>query len=157
MAVREKILSDEMWDKIAPFLPELPRSKKGGRPWADNRRVFEGILWILRTGAHWKDLPDEFPSPSTCWRRLKLWEEEGIWLKIWRAYLSQLDERGQLKWSECFMDGSFASAKKGATQSAKPAGERARSGWWWSTAKVFLWETTFALRPPRNSRSLKQH
>lgn len=156
MAIRERLLTDAMWEKIEPLLPPLPKSKKGGRPWADNRKVLEGILWILRTGARWKDLPDEFPSPSTCWRRLSLWEDEGVWLDIWRAYLKQLDEKKQLKWAECFMDGSFAPAKKGATEWGRPKGEKAQSGWWWSTARVFLWETTWTLRPRRKSRSSKK-
>jgi len=75
--------------------------------------VLEGVLWILRGGARWQDLPDEFPHPSTCWRRLRDWEEQGVWLNLWRAFLSELNERQQLKWSESFLDGSFAPAKKG--------------------------------------------
>jgi transposase len=73
----------------------------------------EGILWILQTGATWHFLPDEYPSPSTCWRRLKQWEEQGVWLRAWRTLLGALDEAGLLKWDEAFLDGSFASAKKG--------------------------------------------
>ena len=68
---------------------------------------------------------------------------------MWRRFLAELDQRGQLDWSESFIDGSFASAKKGATAWAKPSGARARSGWWWSTAKVFLWETTWIARRRR--------
>jgi transposase len=90
---------------IEPLLPKLTSK---GRPWKDNRAVLEGILWILRTGARWKDLPERYPSPSTCWRRLKKWEQEGIWLKIWRTFLGQLDEKGQLNWSECFLDGMIS-------------------------------------------------
>jgi len=138
-------LSDEQWKKIEPLLP--PSSGRG-RPWADNRRVLEGILWVLKTGARWRDLPPEYPSPSTCWRRLQLWEEHDVWLDVWRRFLSELDARGQLAWSESFVDGSFAPAKKGATASAKPSAARARNGWWWSTAKVFLWESSWS-RPPR--------
>lgn len=156
MAIRSRLLSDKQWAKIEPLLPRLRQSKRGGRPWADNRSVLEGILWVLRSGARWKDLPPEFPSPSTCWRRLRMWEEQGVWLSIWRAFLSDLDERGQLKWAECFADGSFAPAKKGALPSGKPSGARVRSGWWWSTARVFLWETTWTLRPRRKSRSSKR-
>lgn len=159
MAQRKKPLTDAQWNKIAPLLPVLPTSRRGGRPWCDHRKVLEGILWILRSGARWQDLPREYPSPSTCWRRLKRWEEEGVWLKIWRKFLGELDEKGQLDWSESFADGSFAPAKKGARQSAKPSGARGglksvRSGWWWSTAAmcdiagVFLWEATW-IRPPR--------
>jgi len=145
-------LTDAQWDKIKPFLPEPKgRSKKGGRPPKGNRDCLEGILWVLRSGARWKDLPRDFPSASTCWRRLRDWEQAGLWLKIWRAFLGELDERGRLDWSECFADGSFAPAKKGGRVSARPSGARVRSGWWWSTAKVFLWESTWT-RPARTSR-----
>src|SRR6058998_3557636 len=130
---------------------QTAKHRKGGRPWIENRRVLEGILWILRSEARWQDLPEKFPHPSTCWRRLRDWEERGVWLNIWRAFLSELNERQQLKWSESFLDGSFAPAKKGAAESEKPSGARGRSGWWWSTARVFLWETTFTLRPRRKS------
>jgi len=143
------VLTDEQWQRIKPLLPELPRSRRGGRPWADSRRVLEGILWILRTGARWQDLPGEYPSPSTCWRRLKRWEEEGVWLDIWRAFVAELDERGQLDWSEAFADGSFAPARKGGPKWGKPSGGRAQSGWWWSTAKVFLLETSWRRLPRR--------
>jgi len=156
MAKERWKLTNEQWKKIEKFLPKPKSSKKGGRPWADNRKVFEGILWILRTGAPWADLPKRYPSPSTCWRRLKLWEEQDIWLEAWRAFLSELDEKGQLDWSEAFVDGSFAPAKKGANVSVRPRGARARSGWWWSTAKVFLLETTWTLRPHRRSSSSKK-
>ena len=144
-------LTDAQWEKIKPFLPEPRRSKKGGRPPKENRACLEGILWVLRSGARWKDLPAQFPSPSTCWRRLRDWEVAGLWLKIWRAFLGELDQRGRLDWSECFADGSFAPAKKGGRASARPNAARARSGWWWSTAKVFLWEHTWT-RPARTSR-----
>jgi hypothetical protein len=86
--------------------------------------VLEGILWILRSGARWYDLPEEPPSPATCWRRLRDWEEQEVWLEIWRAFLSEQNEREQLQWSESFLDGSFAPAKKGAAESEKPSGVR---------------------------------
>jgi transposase len=133
----QAFLSDDQWRLIEPL---LPKRRSAGRPWADDRRVLEGILWVLKTGARWRDLPPCYPSPSTCWRRLRLWEEDDVWLDIWRAFLRRLDAQGRLQWQECFADGSFAPAKKGATPSAKPSAARARSGWWWSTAKVFLWE-----------------
>jgi transposase len=143
--MRKPFLSDEQWAKIEPLLPKV-RSR--GRPWAENRRVLEGILWVLKTGARWRDLPKEYPSASTCWRRLRQWEEQDVWLKIWRQFLSELDQQGRLDWSESFLDGSFAPAKKGATASEKPSAAKARSGWWWSTAKVFLWEANWS-RPRR--------
>jgi transposase len=151
-----RLLTDAQWEEIQPWLPKRPNRPQGGRPPANNRKVLEGILWILRSGARWQDLPDEFPHPSTCWRRLRDWEEQGVWLNIWRAFLSELNERQQLQWSESFLDGSFAPAKKGAMEWAKLAGGKARSGWWWSTARVFLWETTFTLPPRRKSGSRKR-
>ena len=138
-------LTDEQWKKIEPLLPQ---SSGRGRPWADNRRVLEGILWVLKTGARWRDLPSEYPSPSTCWRRLQLWEEQDVWLDVWRQFLAELDARGQLDWRESFVDGSFAPAKKGASASAKPNAAKVRSGWWWSTAKVYLLEVNWP-RPAR--------
>src|SRR5215469_13372093 len=76
MKKRQKLLSDEQWQLVEPLLPQPKRRRDGrGRPWATNRACLEGILWILQTGAAWRFLPDEFPSPSTCWRRLKHWEE----------------------------------------------------------------------------------
>ncbi|MBE7560748.1 transposase [bacterium] len=99
----------------------------GGRPWADNRSVPEGILWVLRTGARWKDLPPEFPGPSTCRCRLRMWEEQDVWLNIWRAFLSELDERKQLEWAECFADGSHADRTDVEQDLVSPAGTGAAS------------------------------
>lgn len=148
MAREQSELRDEQWAKIAPLLSEPKASARGGPKPIPNRPVFEGILWILRTGARWQDLPRRFPSPSTCWRRLRDWEEQGLWVKAWRAFLAQLDTQGQLQWAEAFADGSFAPAKKGGRASGQRSEAKARSGWWWSTAKVFLWETSWNRRPP---------
>jgi len=145
------MLSDEQWDKVKDLLPEPKRRCDGkGRPWASNRACFEGILWVLRTGARWRDMPNRYPSGVTCWRRLRDWEERDVWLDAWRALLGTLDRRGLLRWEETFMDGSFAPAKKGAKQSGKRSVVRARSGWYWSTAKVFLWEHSSRL--PRRTK-----
>ncbi len=145
---RQPLLTDKQWKRIEPLLPALPKSRKGGRPWASNRAVLEGILWILRTGARWQDLPERYPSPSTCWRRLRRWEEEDTWLEIWRAFLATLDQRKRLDWSEAFADATFIPAKKGGRAWAKLSEARAQSVWWWSTARVFLWESTWT-RPRR--------
>jgi len=143
-------LTDEHWGKIEPLLPKPMASPKGGPKPIDNRPVFEGILWVLRSGARWKDLPDRYPSYSTCWRRLRQWEEQDVWERVWRVFIGQLDERGLLDWEETFADGSFASAKRGAHASARPNVEKVRSGWWWWTAKVFLSEVGWRL--PRRRR-----
>ena len=162
MKNRQRLLSDEQWQLVEPLLPQLKRRRDGrGRPWATNRACLEGILWILQTGAAWRFLPDEFPSPSTCWRRLHQWEEAGVWLTAWRAMLGALDGEGLLRWEETFLDGSFAPAKKGALPWVKPSVARAQSGWYWSTVKVFRWEfgwkvplrMKLSLRRPRSPQS----
>ena len=125
------LLNDSQWENIQPLLP--PRAGFG-RPRADDRLVLEGILWVLRSGARWRDLPERYPSASTCWRRLRDWEEEEVWLNIWRLFLSELDAQGRLHWDEVFMDGSFAPAKKGGSAWVKPNVAKVPSGWWWQTA-----------------------
>ena len=161
MKNRRKLLTDEQWELIGPLLPGAKRRKDGrGRPAAPNRNGLEGILWILQTGAAWH----EYPSPSTCWQRLKQCEETGVWLKAWRTLLGALDEKGLLKWDEAFLDGSFAPAKKGAMQSVKPSVAKAQSGWYWETVKVFRWEfgsprrmplrQKLRLRTPRSTKSV---
>ena len=86
-------LTDEQWSKIEPLIPKRRPSKKGGRKRVEDRRCFEGILWVLRSGARWKDLPAQYPSPATCWRRLQEWEDAGIWLDLWRKFLGELEPR----------------------------------------------------------------
>lgn len=148
------MVTDDQWRKIEPLLRRKQRNRgKTGRPGAADRACFEGILWVLKVGARWRDLPPSYPSGVTCWRRLRRWEESGALVEAWRKLLSMLDEQGLLNWQETFMDGSFAPAKKGASQSEPPNAARARSGWYWSMAKVFLWEHSWRLPRPTSPRS----
>jgi transposase len=103
-------LTDRQWAFIRPLLPAAART---GRPRADDRRTIEGILYVLITGCRWQDLPREYGAPTTVWRRLRRWGEEGVWEHIWRAALAMLDQRGKLDWSMAFLDGSFVPAKNG--------------------------------------------
>jgi transposase len=102
--------TDQQWAFIQPLLPPPART---GRPRANDRRTIEGILYILITGCRWQDLPREYGAPTTVWRRLKRWGDEGVWERIWRAALAALESKGQLDWSKAFLDGSFAPAKRG--------------------------------------------
>jgi len=138
-------LTDEQWEKIEPLLPKFQRSPKGGRKPIDDRSVFEGILWVLRRGARWKDLPKKYPSSSTCCRRLRDGEEQGVWERAWRVFVGLLDAQGLLDGDEPFADGSFAPAKRGARASARSNAEKARSGWEGWTGKVFLSEAAWRL------------
>jgi transposase len=97
MARSGPLLTEAQRKKIAPLLPKPPKQRKGGPPWMENRSELEGILWILRSGARWQDLPEKFPHPSTCWRRLRDWEERGVLVEHLGAFLSELNQRQKLK------------------------------------------------------------
>ena len=133
----EPQLTDEQWLLIADLFADEPPSEKGGRPRCAARACFEGILWVLRTGARWKDLPAHFPSPPTCWRRLKAWTEAGLWKKAWGRLLRKLDRRGRIHWQEAIADGTFSSAKKGANALVRPSAARAPRRWSSPTVAAF--------------------
>jgi len=75
------LLRNEEWEKIYPLLPS--QEGKQGRPRKDDRLIIEGILWIIRTGAPWRDLPPEFGSWKTVYSRLYFWTRKGIWQRMW--------------------------------------------------------------------------
>ena len=127
-------LNDEQWSLISDLFVDPAPDPCGGRPRADARRCVEGILWILRTGARWKDLPRSFPSYATCWRRFEQWSNDGVWDRAWRRLILKLDRQGDVEWDEGFADGTFAAAKKGAITTARPSAARALSSCSWSTA-----------------------
>lgn len=132
-------LSDEQWGVIAPHIPVPARRVDGrGRPRQDDRAILNGILWVLRTGAPWHDLPNRYPSYQTCHRRYQQWVKAGVFEHVLRTLLQDLKERGDLDLSECFIDGTFVIAKKGATGWARPSGATVQRSWQWQTALVFL-------------------
>ena len=104
-------LRDDQWVLIEPLLPDR---KRWGRPRSDDRRTLNGILWVLRSGARWRDLPPKYGSKSTCHRRLNQWQDQGVWEKIHLIFLSTLDRQAKLDWNAAFLDGSFVPGKKGA-------------------------------------------
>ena len=132
-------LTDEQWAVLEPLLPEEERTppRKRGRPWKDPRQVLNAVLWILRTGAPWKDLPERYPPYQTCHRRFQRWAREGVMETILQALARDLKERGGLDVKECFIDGTFVVAKKGAMGWERPSGAKVRSSWQWRTALVF--------------------
>lgn len=108
----------------------------------DDRRCFEGILWILWTGAPWSEPPKRYGSPTACWRRLKAWKGQGVFLNLWRAFLvSSMTGRSSGGMS-ALRAPALRPRKKGAPKSAKPRWARARSGWFWFMARVLRWEHT---------------
>ena len=120
-------LTDEQWLLIADLFQNPDPSPAGGRPRVAPRPCLEGVLWVLRTGARWKDLPRHFPSPATCWQRLKEWTESGAFQEAWVRLLRKLDRLGQIDWEEAMADATFAPAKKGVTESVRPSAAKAQS------------------------------
>ena len=114
------ILTNRQWYRIKPV---LPKPAKTGRPRTCDRRVVNGIIYVLSTGICWHDLPRRFGSPTTCWRRLHDWQEKGVWEKIWRKLAQTLDRKEKIDWTKTFLDSSFVSMardKKGEIKSALP-------------------------------------
>jgi transposase len=116
----KRVVTDEQWERIAPHLPVHAPSPQGGRPRADDRDCLEGLLWLLRTGACWQDIPIDLPSGSTCWRRLQEWAGEGVLQDIQAILVGELDDLGQVDFGELLADATFIRAKKGEMMSAKP-------------------------------------
>jgi transposase len=116
----KRVLTDDHWKRLAPRFPNHPPSPKGGRPRADDRECLEGLLWLLRTGARWQDIPVDLPSGSTCWRRLQEWAGEQVLQDIQALLIEELDALGKLDLEELLADATFIRAKKGGMRSVKP-------------------------------------
>jgi transposase len=130
-------LTDAQWTILKPLLANK-LGRKRGRPWRDARAVWNGVLWILRTGAPWHDLPSRYPPYQTCHRRFQQWQRDGTLTRLLHALAEDLRARGKLDLSETFIDASFSSAKKGALLSARLAEEKAVKSWRSQTAMAFL-------------------
>ena len=132
-------LTNEQWEVVETILPaDAVRPDGRGRPWSDRRKVLNGVLWILRTGAPWKDLPPRYGAYQTVHRRFQNWVDSGAIEKVLLALAQHLRDSGGLDLKECFVDGTFVPAKKGGDLSGKPSGARAPRSWALQTAMVFL-------------------
>jgi transposase len=145
-------LTDEQWVVIEPILRPARRPDLRGRPWHDTRAVLNGVLWVLGTGAQWRELPEKYPPFQTCHRRFQQWVRSGKLEKALGLLARHLHERGQLNLDEAFVDATFASAKKGASPSVPPAAGRARRSSLSPLVTVFLSPLlSTALRQPNAS------
>ena len=110
-------LIDELWDAIAPHLPERPRyNPKGGRPWKDDKAALRGILYLLREGCKWQSIPSrslDCPSGSTCWRRFRDWTKARVWDRAHVQLLDLLGEEGVLNLERVIVDSASVRAQKG--------------------------------------------
>lgn len=117
---KNKEISAGLWKKIEPLLPKHEASPKGGRPRVSDEAALNGIVFVLRTGIPWEDLPQQmgFGSGMTCWRRLRDWHEAGVWHQLHRLLLDELRGAGQLDFSRTSMDAASVASPRGASTQA---------------------------------------
>ncbi len=117
------IVSDDLWDVIEPLIPEVPRRfRHPGRKRIEDRKVLTGILFVLQTGSPWEHLPQEMGCGSgmTCWRRLKEWNDQGVWQQLHEVLLARLHQAERIDWSRAVIDSSQVRAVLGAPDGAVP-------------------------------------
>ena len=141
----KSLVTDELWEAIAPLLPPEPPKPKGGRPRVSDRAALTGIHFVLRSDVPWEMLPQEIGCGSgmTCWRRLRDWQQAGVWEKLHHALLHTLGLADKIDWSRAALDSTSVSVPKGGRKQAPtrrdPEGtpaNRARSAMLWSYAKA---------------------
>jgi transposase len=122
MRVAPWFVSDGLWERVEPLLPRPPRRfRYPGRKPLEDRRVLQGILFVLHTGVGWEHLPQElgFGCGMTAWRRLRRWQEAGVWQRLHELLLAELHAAGELDWSRAIADSSHVQAKKGARRQGR--------------------------------------
>ena len=115
------LVTDELWNRVEPFLPPPKPNPEGGRPPVPHRAALTGILFVLRTGIPWEYLPKELGAGCgmTCWRRLRDWQEAGVWKRVWRAFLDELGLADQIDWSAVIIDSCSVRALFGGRKRAR--------------------------------------
>ncbi len=120
VAMKKLLVSDELWAIVEPLLPTEPPKPKGGRPRVPDRAALTGIIFVLKSGIPWEMLPQEMGCGSgvTCWRRLRDWQDAGVWDRLHQTLLDRLGEAGKIDWERASLDSASVPAKRGARRSA---------------------------------------
>lgn len=115
-------LTDAQWQRLEPLLP--PEKPPTGRPSHSHHRILNGILWINRTGAPWKDLPECYGPVGTVSSRFYRWRKAGIWQRILEAWQARADRKGRVDWSLHFIDSTVVRAHQHAAGARKAGMQR---------------------------------
>lgn len=149
-----------MWAVIEPLLPAERPKPKGGRPRVPDRAALTGILFVLRSGLPWEMLPQEMGCGSgmTCWRRLREWQDAGVWDRLHRVLLDRLGRVDAIDWRRACLDSASVPAKRGARRlgpTLRTGGGRARSDTSSPMARVFHWPSASQPRTFTTAVSLR--
>jgi transposase len=114
------LISNDLWEAIEPLLPKASLKPKGGYPRVPDRAALGGIVFVLRTGCPWRMLPKQLGCGSgwTCWRRLRDWQEAGVWERLHMKLLNWLGDEAAVDWSRASADSVSVRAKRGANSPA---------------------------------------
>ena len=126
-------LSDELWQRLEPLLPKRRKNRHvqyAGRKPVEDRRVLNGILFVLRTGVPWRALPatSDFPSGVTCWRRLRRWHQAGVWQRLFETLLVALQQAHQIDWYRALVDSASLRAPGGGKKTGPNPTDRRKLG-----------------------------
>jgi transposase len=110
-------LTEAQWERLAGLLP--PVKPPRGRPNLDHRQVVNGMLWIAKTGAPWRDLPERYGNWKTVYSRFRRWQRSGVWERILAALQARGDASGALDWELHFVDGTVVRAHQHAAGAKK--------------------------------------
>ena len=124
--IRRHELTDDQWRTLEPLLP--PQKPPTGKPNLDHRTVVNGILWRLKTGAPWRDLPERYGKWQTVYSRFRRWQRAGVWARVLAALQATADARGELDWTLHFLDGTTVRAHPHAAGAKKGAATRPSAG-----------------------------
>jgi transposase len=120
--------TDPQWARIVPLLPDRRHRGGAGHPFHDHRPIVHGILWILHTGAPWRDLPDRYGPWPTVFDRFNRWRRDGTWARIVTTLLDELDDRGRIDHDLWCIDGSVVRASRAAAGARRTAPHPRRLG-----------------------------
>lgn len=124
------LVSDALWERIEPLIPKHQPGPQGGRPPVGDREVLTGILFVLKTGIPWEDLPQEMGCGCgmTCWRRLAEWQTAGVWDALHEILLAELNAAGKIDWSRAVVDSSNLRAVGGGAKTGPNPTDRRKPG-----------------------------
>lgn len=120
-------LTDAEWERLEPLLPAQVERRRGNR-YKDHRTVVNGMLWVLRTGAPWRDMPERYGKWRTVYSRFRRWTERGVWQRALESLQAQADADGGIDWGATALDGSYVKAHPHAAGAPKKGGLQRRVG-----------------------------